>query len=130
MYWLGASLDLVQDACVPQHNFFGVGDYHHDYERWVLVHQPELVAGSGGIYRTDFRQRQGHGGEAWSSSHPRGWVDECAHRSARQLRNASHPFPKHPTPTDPQWRTRAHVAAMQRLSAGYIAFFLEEVDGP
>lgn len=130
MYWLGASLHLVQDACVPQHLFYGIGVYHYDYEHWVLVNQPALEVSSGGIYRTDFRQTQGHGGEEWSSSHPRGWVDECAHRSARELKHASHPFPKKPSPADPQWLTREHVGAMQRISAGYVAFFFDEVKGP
>ena len=81
MYWLGASLHLVQDACVPQHNWFGIGAYHHAYEVWVLQHQVQLSVTSGGIYRNDFRVNQGHGGEGWSSSHPRGWADECAHRA-------------------------------------------------
>lgn len=130
LYWLGASLHLVQDACVPQHNFFGVGVYHREYEQWVLTHQDQLVVGSGGIYRGDFRQQRGHGGPAWSSAHPRGWADECAHRGARQLRNASHSLPKPSGPSDPQWATRDHIAALQRLSAGYIAFFFEEVHGP
>lgn len=130
LYWLGASLHLVQDACVPQHNFFGVGVYHRDYERWVLGHHDQLAVTRGGIYRSQFRTGRGHGGTQWSSAHPRGWVDECAHRSARQLRSASHADPKHPGPGDPQWRTRDHIAALQQLSAGYIAFFFEEVQGP
>ena len=49
VYWLGAALHLVQDACVPQHGWFGVGIYHSDYERWVRANQDGLAVTSGGM---------------------------------------------------------------------------------
>lgn len=129
-YWLGAALHLVQDACVPQHGWFGLGVYHADYERWVLRQQDALAVGSGGIYQSDFRVSSGHGGDEWSSAHPRGWVDECAHRAFANLIAASHPRPKVSRATDKQWATSPHIAAAQGLSAGFIVFFFDAVGGP
>lgn len=129
-YWLGAALHLVQDACVPQHGWFGIGVYHQDYERWVRRHQDALAVGSGGIYQSDFRVHGGHGGDDWSSAHPRGWADECAHRAFANLVAASHPYPKVSRPTDKQWATAPHIADAQRLSAGFIVSFFDTVGGP
>ena len=70
IYWLGAALHLVDDACVPQHEFYGLNVYHHQYERWVQIHQDTLAVTSGGIYADQFRVGGGHGGPAWSSAHP------------------------------------------------------------
>lgn len=130
IYWLGAALHLVQDSCVPQHGWFGIGTYHSDYERWVLQNQDGLAVGSGGIYQGDFRVGGGHGGDDWSSAHPRGWADECAHRGFANLAAASHPRPKVSRPTDKQWLTAPHVAAVQGLSAGFIVFYFDTVGGP
>lgn len=130
MYWLGAALHLVQDACVPQHNFFGIGVFHSDYEHWAREHQDQLAIASGGIYRGDFRATRGHGGASWSSRHPRGWVDECAQRSAAELAGATHPNPSASSSADPQWVTAPLIEDVQRISAGFITFFFEEVGGP
>lgn len=130
IYWLGAALHLVQDACVPQHGWFGIGVYHHDYEKWVQRHRAALAVGSGGIYQSDFRVRSGHGGDEWSSAHPRGWADECAHRAFANLVAASHPYPKVSRPTDKQWATAQHIAAAQGLSAGFIVYFFDTIGGP
>lgn len=128
MQWLGASLHLVQDSCVPQHNFFGVGVNHHAFEGWVREHQDQLaVTGGGAITAADFRQIRGHGGPHWSSAHPRGWADECAHRSAGVLRAASANPPKPSTANDPQWKTADHLAFTQRFGAGYLLFFFDKV---
>lgn len=129
IYWLGAALHLVDDACVPQHEFYGLNVYHHQYERWVQIHQDELTVDRGGIYADQFRVDTGHGGPAWSSAHPRGWVDECAHRAADNLLAATHPNPPDPSTSGSQWRTAPHIAATQRLSAGFVAFFFSEVGG-
>ena len=128
IYWLGAAIHLVTDACVPQHQFFAVNPYHHQYELWVQQHQPQLAVNSGGIYQDQFRVNEGHGGEAWSSTHPRGWVDECAHRAVQQLRAASHPNTSVDQPNDPRLLTTGHIADTQRLAAGFIAFFFDEVN--
>ena len=130
VYWLGAALHLVDDACVPQHEFYGLNVYHHQYERWVQIHQDTLAVTSGGIYADQFRVGGGHGGPAWSSAHPRGWVDECAHRAADNLLAATHPNPPEPSSSGSQWRTAPHIADTQRLSAGFIAFFFDQVGGP
>ena len=130
VYWLGAALHLVQDSCVPQHGWFGIGVYHHDYETWVNDNQDALAVADGGIYQTDFRVNGGHGGDDWSSAHPRGWADECAHRAFENLPAASHPYPQTPSPTDKQWATAPHIAASQQLSAGFIVFFFDTVNGP
>ena len=130
VYWLGASLHLVQDSCVPQHGWFGIGVYHHDYEAWVRSNQDALAVTSGGIYQPDFRVGGGHGGDDWSSSNPRGWADECAHRAFDNTAAASHPLPAQQKPTDLQWGTAPHVADTQGISAGYIAFFFDTVGGP
>ena len=130
MHWLGASVHLLTDACVPQHQFFSVNVYHHHFESWVQLHQNELAVASGAIYRTDFRTKSAHGGFDWTSEHPRGWADECAHRAAHQLQAATHSNPKHSKSTDPQWGTASLIADAQRFSAGYIAMFFQEVKGP
>lgn len=130
MEWLGASLHLVDDACVPQHNFFGIGINHNPYELWVRSNHKKLAVDSGAILADTFRKTTGHGGPRWSSQHPRGWVDECAHHSAGQLVAASANVSKTPSPSDPQWRTADHIAFTQRLSAGYVEFFFKTVGGP
>lgn len=130
IYWLGAALHLVQDSCVPQHGWFGLGVYHHDYETWVRDNQEALAVSDAGIYQADFRVGGGHGGEDWSSGHPRGWADECAHRAFRNLPAASHPYPANPGPGDAQWATAPHLADVQRLSAGFIVFFADTVGAP
>lgn len=130
VYWLGASLHLVQDSCVPQHGWFGVGVYHNPYERWVNDNQDELAVTDAGIYRSDFRVGGGHGGEDWSSAHPRGWADECAHRAFANLPAATHPYPERPNPNDLQWATAVHVADVQRMSAGFVVFFFDTVGAP
>lgn len=130
MEWLGASLHLVQDSCVPQHNFYGIGINHSAYERWVLTNQEALAVGTGAIGADAFRVQRGHGGTNWSSSHPRGWADECAHRAAGGLRSASANPAKVPSKADPQWRTAEHVAYTQRLGAGFVVFFFTTVGQP
>lgn len=130
MTWLGASLHLVDDACVPQHNFFGIAINHNPYELWVRDNQKKLAVDTGAILTGTFRKTEGHGGPNWSSENPRGWVDECAHHSARELVAASANVSKKPSPSDPQWRTADHIAFTQRLSAGYIEFFFRTVGGP
>jgi hypothetical protein len=130
MEWLGASLHLVQDSCVPQHNFYGIGINHTPYERWVLHHQDALAVGDGAILVGTFRRESGHGGPNWSSAHPRGWADECAHHAAGVLRSASANVPTVTSPADPQWRTVAHLAFTQRMGAGYLEFFFRTVGGP
>lgn len=130
MGWLGASLHLVQDACVPQHNFYGIGINHSSYEHWVGTNRDALAVDGGAIVAGDFRRDRGHGGQQWSSANPRGWADECAHRSARVLRAASANVPKSSSPLDPQWQTAAHVADAQRLGAGYLKLFFDAVGGP
>lgn len=125
VYWLGAAVHLLGDSCVPQHQFFAANPFHHDYELWVQQHQDDLAVSGGGIYRNDFRADDGHGGAGWSSAHPRGWIDECAHRAAHNLQAATHATPAVGRVSDPQWRTAPHIADTQRLTAGFIAFFFD-----
>lgn len=130
IHWLGASIHLLTDSCVPQHQFFSVNVYHHQFESWVQKHQKELAVASGAFNQADFRVNSAHGGADWTSANPRGWVDECAHRAARQLQSSTHSNPKLSKPTDPQWSTSALIADGQRFSAGYIAMFFADVKGP
>jgi hypothetical protein len=130
MEWLGTSLHLVQDSCVPQHNFYGIGINHNPFERWVLKHQDALAVVDGAILGGTFRTERGHGGAAWSSAHPRGWADECAHHAAGALLAASANVPASTSKDDPQWRTAEHIAFTQRLGAGYLQFFFERVGEP
>lgn len=130
MHWLGATVHLTTDICVPQHQFFMVNVYHHQFEVWVRRNQSALAVDSGGIYRADFRERTAHGGTDWSSAHPRGWVDECAHRSAAMLQASTHSNATVSKASDPQWLTAPLISDAQRISAGLIAFFFDEVHGP
>ena len=130
LHWLGASIHLLTDACVPQHQFFSVNVYHHQFEAWVQLHQNDLAVQSGAIYAASFRTKSGHGGPDWTSANPRGWVDECAHRAARELQSATRSNPKMSKPTDPQWTTAPLITDAQRFGAGYIAMFFETVKGP
>jgi hypothetical protein len=84
----------------------------------------------GGIYRTDFRRRTGHGGDEWSSTHTRGWIDECAHRAAELIVNTAQPPPDDPAADSSTYdNTMAHFGDAQRFTAGYLAFFFESVGG-
>ena len=130
VYWLGAAVHLLDDACVPQHQFFLVNFFHHDFEAWVLANQDGLAVSSGAILRQTFRTNDAHGGEGWESTFPRGWVDECAHRAMHNLRAASNPLPRVLTSSDKQWKTSRHVAETQRLTAGFMVLFFEQVGFP
>lgn len=130
MQWLGASLHLVQDACVPQHNFYGIGVNHTAYELWVRAQQNTLAVDGPPVLAGDFRAERGHGGAQWSSLNPRGWVDECAHRAAGVLRAAAANVPSPSTAKDPQWATAEHIAFTQRLGAGYLRLFFDKVGEP
>jgi hypothetical protein len=129
MYHLGTATHLVDDACAPPHASQYVPD-HRAYEEWVVAWQAQFAQTGGGIYRTDFRVRGGHGGREWSSSHTRGWVDECAHRAAELIVNTAQPPPEDPSGTTPYSNTMQHFRDAQRLTAGYLAFFFETVGGP
>jgi hypothetical protein len=93
----------------------------------VRDHQNALAVNDGAILVGTFRATTGHGGDEWSSQHPRGWADECAHRAGRVIRPAFANVPKPSTKADPQWKTAPHVADTQRLGAGYVEFFFERV---
>ena len=69
----------------------------------------------------------GHGGDEWSSAHTRGWVDECAHRSAELLFDTAQPPPESPTGATQYVNTMDNFKDAQRLTAGYLAFFFESV---
>ncbi|GAB3653661.1 hypothetical protein GCM10027596_04380 [Nocardioides korecus] len=125
-YHLGAATHLVQDACAPPHASPYVPD-HRAYEEWVVAHQSAYAVDRGGIYRTDFRVRTGHGGDEWSSSHTRGWVDECAHRAAELILDSAQPPPDDPADAGAYRQTMAHFGDAQRLTAGYLSFFLDTV---
>ncbi|GCD89987.1 hypothetical protein [Nocardioides sp. LS1] len=126
MYHLGAAAHLVDDACAPPHASPFVPN-HRAYEEWVVPRQAEHAVTSGGIYRTDFRLHTGHGGDEWSSSHTRGWVDECAHRAAGLQINTAHPPPGDPADAADYESTIAHFEETQRLTAGYLDFFFEQM---
>jgi hypothetical protein len=130
MYHLGAATHLVDDACAPPHSFV-LDPNHRAYENWMMAHQRQMTSSSGGIYRDQFRVHEGHGGPEWSSSHTRGWVDECAHRAADMIPNAAVPPPD--ATDDPSGeirRTDSLFRQAQQLTAGYLAFFFETVGGP
>ena len=129
MYRLGAAVHLVDDACAPPHASPYVPD-HRVYEEWVLAQQQRYAVTSGGIYQSDFRVKSGHGGERWSSSHTRGWLDECAHRAAELTINTAQPPPDNPSDPTPYTSTMAHFGDAQRLTAGYLTFFFDSVGGP
>ena len=129
MYRLGAAAHLVGDACAPPHASPFVPN-HRAYEEWVVANQDKYAVTSGGIYRQDFRVTTGHGGDEWSSSHPRGWVDECAHRSAELLIDTAQPPPDDPAEATPYVNTMDNFKDAQRLTAGYLAFFFDTVGTP
>lgn len=126
MYHLGAATHLVDDACAPPHASPFVPE-HRAYEEWILPRQAQYAVSSGGIYRADFRVEEGHGGEEWSSSHTRGWLDECAHRAAGLQINTAQPPPDDPTGAGAYGGTIAHFKDTQRLTAGYLVFFFQTV---
>jgi phospholipase C len=129
MYHLGAATHLVDDACTPPHASVLVPN-HRAYENWMLERQETFAVERGGIYQSDFRVETGHGGPDWSSSHTRGWVDECAHRAAGLVVNTAQ-HPGGDQVTDRRYgNTGAHFGDAQRLTAGYIAFFFSTVGGP
>lgn len=130
MYHLGAATHLVDDGCTPPHATFLVPN-HRDYENWIVGHQSQLKATSGGIYQDQFRVRSGHGGPKWSSSHTRGWVDECAHRAADQITNTIQPPSENPLLNENAANeTTDHFRQTQQMTAGYLKFFFDEVGGP
>lgn len=129
MYHLGAATHLVQDGCTPPHASFLVPE-HRSYEDWIITQQPQLKTTSGGIYRDQFRVKTGHGGPDWSSSHTRGWVDECAHRAAQLIPNVMRPPTTSTVPGEADGDSVRHLHETQQLTAGYLAFFFDEVGGP
>jgi hypothetical protein len=129
MYHLCAATHLVDDACAPPHGSQYVPD-HRAYEEWVVPRQAAFAETSGGTYRTDFRVQSGHGGQEWSSSHTRGWLDECAHRAAELIVNTAQPPPDDPSGTTSYTNTMQHFRDAQRVTAGYLALFFETVGGP
>lgn len=129
MYHLGAAAHLVADACTPPHSSFLITN-HRDYENWIVGQQSQMKATSGGIYQDQFRVTTGRGGPNWSSSHTRGWVDECAHSAADQIANTIQPpsddiFLNEQAAKD----TTGHIRQTQQLTAGYLKFFFDEVAG-
>ena len=129
MYRLGAAAHLVQDGCTPPHASFLVPE-HRAYEDWVMTQQMEMKTSSGGIYRDQFRVKTGHGGSQWSSSHTRGWADECAHRAAQLIPNVIRPPSTDTGPGGADPNSIKHLRETKQLTAGYIAFFFDEVGGP
>ncbi len=125
-YHLGAAAHLVADACTPPHSSPLVPQ-HRAYEEWVVANQSQMKASRGGIYQDQFRVTTGHGGPEWSSSHTRGWVDECAHRAADQIVNTIQPPSADPLLNEDAARaTAAHFRQTQQMTAGYLRFFLDE----
>ncbi|MEO5654032.1 MAG: hypothetical protein ABIN79_07370 [Marmoricola sp.] len=130
MYRLGAAAHLVQDACTPPHEVFLVPN-HRAYEDMMMLAQSSLAVDGNGVYQSDFRTRRAHGGPEWSSAHTRGWVDECAHRAARLVVNTAQPLPSDPTSVSGRVRgTFGHFQDIQRITAGYLAFFFDTVGSP
>lgn len=127
MYHLGAAAHLVADACAPPHASVLLPN-HRPYEEWVLTRQQRWAVHAGGIYADQFRQGAGHGGPEWSSGHTRGWVDECAHRAAPLTVNAAQPTPGSGLGSA-YANTRDHFGDVQRLTAGYLKFFFDTVNG-
>jgi len=127
-YHLGAAAHLVDDACAPPHASPFVPN-HRAFENWVMARQSTWAVSSGGIYRGDFRVTTGHGGDEWSSAHTRGWVDECAHRAAGFIVNAAQ-APPDASSLGSYGGTRPLLETAQRLTAGYLDFFLSSVGGP
>lgn len=128
MYRLGAAAHLVADGCAPPHASALLPN-HRRYEEWVLSRQQRWAIPAGGIYATQFRHETGHGGPEWSSAHTRGWVDECAHRAAPLTVNAAQPPPDGVGVGSGYASTRNHFGDAQRLTAGYLVFFFDTVEG-
>lgn len=130
MYHLGAAAHLVADACTPPHSTFLVPG-HRSYEEWILGHQDKMLASSKGIYRNQFATDSGHGGERWSSNHTRGWVDQCAHRGSEYIANAIQPPSDDPLLNEQAAKDTTQLLwTAQRITAGYLDFFFDEVGGP
>ena len=128
-YHLGAAAHLVDDACAPPHASPVVPN-HRAFEDWVVAHQSSWAVTRGGLYRGDFRVHSGHGGSRWSSSHTRGWVDECAHRGVEYIPNSAQPPPDLLAQPGAYAGTRHLFQDAQRLTAGYLAFFFDSVSSP
>jgi phospholipase C len=129
MYHLGAATHLVDDACAPPHESLFVPN-HRAYENWMMTRQNSIAVTRGGIYQEEFRVRTGHGGPEWSSSHTRGWVDECSHRAAELVINTAQRPPGDPASGGAYDNTFTQFRDTQRLTAGYVAFFFDSVGGP
>ncbi len=129
MYHLGAATHLVDDGCVPPHESQFVPN-HRRYENWLMARQDQVAVTSGGRYAADFRVHGGHGGDDWSSAHTRGWVDECAHHAAAYVINTIQPAADGPGEPNPPAGADGNFRFAQRMTAGYIAFFFDSVEGP
>lgn len=69
MFYLGASLHLIQDMCVPHHSVGALFDGHQEFEKWVTKNAQEISLGlDGGLYLP--------------FTHPSQWIDYNATISA------------------------------------------------
>lgn len=50
MFFLGATLHLVQDLCVPHHASCNIFSGHKDFEQWAEKRKHDYKVDSGGIY--------------------------------------------------------------------------------
>lgn len=67
MFYLGASLHIIQDMTEPHHALGSVFDGHQEFEKWMTQNWKDYSINQGGLY-LDF-------------THPSQWVEYNAHHS-------------------------------------------------
>lgn len=68
MFYIGATLHLVQDMCVPHHSIGAIFDGHREFEKWATEHWRDFPANACGLYLP--------------FTHPSQWIDYTARLSA------------------------------------------------
>lgn len=105
-FYLGASIHLVQDLCVPHHAMGVLFDGHQDYEDWVKNHKYNYGIEKGGIYDLGFR--------------PEDWIKPSL-SIARNL----YPFVKAGSSArDYNIATSLLLPWVQKISAGFLNHFV------
>lgn len=115
LFFLGASVHTVQDACQPYHSNCVCLNGHQKYEIWADQHKEEFAVTSNGLYNL--------------SPTAEGWVMENAIFSKPFLSRVSMKRGSDALNRDEhelREATRVLLSRAQRTTAGFFVFFLEE----
>jgi len=112
LFFLGASVHTVQDACQPYHSNCVCLDGHQKYENWVDRHKEDFAVGENGVYDL--------------ASKPEGWVIENACFSQELLPKVKINGNSTDGCADLSEATRLCLGRAQRTTAGFFVFFLKE----